>query len=111
MKTKESNCVFLIDFGKTKILAIGFLPSFEDIKVDVRENMTLSVCGNNGSYNYIKCLQYAVGKWEITEEILKKIPGQLIQHELLIGARKLIVSKNAMYVLEDNDLSRSLDLN
>lgn len=66
-KTKESSCVFLTDFGKGKILAMGYLPLFDDMKVDARENMTLSVCGNNGTYNYIKCLQYAGGKWEITE--------------------------------------------
>ena len=41
---------------------------------------------------------------------MKKIPGQLIQHELLIGARKLIVSRNAIYVLEDSDLPKSLEL-
>ena len=80
VKTKESSCVFLTDFGKGRILAMGYLPLFDDIKVDARENMTLSVCGNNGAYNYIKCLQYAGGKWEITEEILKRIPGNIVQH-------------------------------
>ena len=64
--TKESNCIFMADFGKGKILSIGYLSPFDDWKVDTRGNMTLSVCGNNGSYNYIKCLQYSGGKWEIT---------------------------------------------
>lgn len=102
--------MLLVDFGKGKVLAIGFLPSFEDVKVDIRENMTLSVCGNNGTYNYIKCLQYSAGKWEITEEALKKVQGQLIQHELLIGGRKLLVSRTSLLLMEDYEPSRSIEL-
>jgi hypothetical protein len=46
---------------------------FEDIKVDSRENMTLSICGFNGSYNYVKSLRYGLGQWEIDEQPYKKI--------------------------------------
>ena len=80
VRTKETSCVFLVDFGKTKILAMGYLPNFDDIKVDGRENMTLSLCGSSSGYNYMKYLQYGGGKWEITEEMLKKVPGQIVQH-------------------------------
>lgn len=47
------------------MVAQGYVPHFEDIKVDSRENMTLSLCGFNGSYNYIKYLRYGLGQWEI----------------------------------------------
>jgi uncharacterized protein YjaG (DUF416 family) len=66
-QAKDSSCVFLADLGKAKLLATGYLPSFQDIRVNVFENMTLSVCGHNGSSNYLKSLQYISGKWEITE--------------------------------------------
>jgi hypothetical protein len=46
-----------------KMMAMGFLPSFEDIKVDGRENMTVSVCGHNGTHSYIKWLKYGLGQW------------------------------------------------
>ena len=80
VKRRESFCVFLVDFNKGKLLAVGYLPPFEDIKVDGRENMALSVCGNNGTFNYLKFLQYSSGKWEIEEEIFKKVPNNIFQH-------------------------------
>lgn len=78
--TKETACVFLADFNKLKLLAVGYLPLFEDLKVDGRENMRLSAFGHNGSHNYIKMLQYVSGQWEITEQILKKIYNPVFQH-------------------------------
>jgi hypothetical protein len=41
---------------------------------------------------------------------LKKVPGTVIQHELLMGGRKLIVCRNAMYVFEDMELSKTIEL-
>jgi 23S rRNA pseudoU1915 N3-methylase RlmH len=64
-KSKDTAYVFLIDFSKGRILASGFMSIFQDIKVDGRENMTLSICGNNGTHNYMKVLQYTMGQWEI----------------------------------------------
>lgn len=46
---------------------------FEDIKVDSRENMTLSLCGFNGNYNFVKYLRYGLGQWEIEECPYKRI--------------------------------------
>lgn len=62
-KGRETDCIFLADFGKNKLLAVGYLSPFDDVKVDGRENMTLSVCGSNTNSNYFKCLQYGAGKW------------------------------------------------
>lgn len=42
-------------------MATGFLPAFEDAKVNTRDNMTLSVCGNNNGLNYVKSLKYNHG--------------------------------------------------
>lgn len=62
-RNKEGSCVFLCDISKGKVIAQGFMAHFEDIKVDSRENMTLSLCGFNGSYNYVKYLRYGLGQW------------------------------------------------
>lgn len=79
-KTKETACVFLADFNKLRLLAVGYLPLFEDFKVDGRENMRLSVCGYNGSQNYLKMVQYVSGQWEIAEQQIKKIYNPIFQH-------------------------------
>lgn len=55
--------MLLADIHKNKVLSMGFMPHVQDVKVNSRENMTLSVCGFNGSYNYVKCLRYAGGQW------------------------------------------------
>ena len=34
VKGKEASCIFLCDFSKGKVIALGFVPFFEDIKVD-----------------------------------------------------------------------------
>jgi hypothetical protein len=80
-KSKESACVFLADFSKGKVLGTGYMPLFEDIKVDGRENMTLSICGNNGSCNFVKSLKYGNGGWEVEDTFYKKIhSGTVLQH-------------------------------
>lgn len=61
-KGKETACVFLVDMGKLKLMAIGFLPVFADFKIDGRENMTVSVCGSS-PHNYIKSLRYGLNQW------------------------------------------------
>ena len=33
---RESSCVFLADFGKAKIMAMGYMSPFEDVKIDGR---------------------------------------------------------------------------
>lgn len=63
VKGKEASCIFLCDFSKNKIIALGFMPFFEDIKVDTNENMTLSICGFNGVHNYRKSLRYGMNQW------------------------------------------------
>ena len=35
-KGRESSCVFLADFSKSKILAMGYTSPFEDVKIDGR---------------------------------------------------------------------------
>ena len=35
-KNKDTACIFLADFSKSKILALGFMNSYEDIKLDFR---------------------------------------------------------------------------
>jgi hypothetical protein len=66
-RNKEGACIFLGDINKGKLLATGFMASYEDIKVSAMENLTLSVCYNNGSTNYLRHLKYALGQWEVTE--------------------------------------------
>jgi hypothetical protein len=34
--TRDTACVFLIDINKAKVLTMGFMPVFEDVKVDAR---------------------------------------------------------------------------
>lgn len=72
--------------------------------------MTLSVCGHNGTQNYVKMLQYSSGQWETTEQILKKVTDKIYQHEILLGGRTLVIGKKVIYVLEDYDLVRTIDL-
>jgi len=46
-KAGQDTCIFLIDFNKLKIVSIGFVPVFNDIKVNNKENLTLTfVYGN-----------------------------------------------------------------
>jgi hypothetical protein len=66
--------------SKLKILAYGYMPYFEDMRLDSRENLTLSICCNNGSMNYVKSLRYASGQWEMEEQIYKKLQGLAFQH-------------------------------
>lgn len=91
-------------------MAVGYLPNFEDIKVEIRDNLVLSVCGHNGSQNYLKLLQYSSGQWEITEQPVKRVPARIHQHELLLGARCLLVGKRAIFLLQDNDLVKTIEL-
>lgn len=39
------------------------MPSFEDIKLDPKDNAALSICCHNGNSNVIKHLKYAGGQW------------------------------------------------
>jgi len=53
--------------------------------------MTLSICGYNGSCNFIKSLRYASGSWEVEEQFYKKIHNEVAyQHEILFGGRMLL---------------------
>lgn len=61
--------------------------------------MRLSVCGHNGSHNYLKTLQYGLGQWEIVEQPLKKLQGMVIRHEILPMNRTLLLSATAMHIL------------
>jgi hypothetical protein len=64
-RNKDTTCVFIADMGKGRVLATGFMGVVEDVKVDSRDNMTLSVCGHNGTHNFVRCLRYGIGQWEI----------------------------------------------
>lgn len=109
-KTKDTSSVFLLDIVKMKIMAIGFLPTFEDIKIDGRENMSLSLCGYSSSFNYVKSLRYGLGQWEITEQAYKKVQDLAIQHELLMGARTMFVTRTEIFIFEENDLLQTINL-
>lgn len=90
-------------------MAIGFLPTFEDIKLDVRENMSLSLCGYSSGFNYVKSLRYGLGQWEITEQAYKKVQDLAIQHELLMGARTMFVTRTEVFIFEENDLLQTIN--
>jgi len=110
-RNKEGACIFMADFGKNKISAIGYMNSYEDIKVDQRDNLSLSVCTHNGANNIVKSLRYALGQWEITEEPYKKIQNAVaIQHEILPCNRTLFVTRNALYHFEDTDLIQTIEM-
>lgn len=47
----DTSCVFVVDFAKKKVGAIGFLPHFPDIKVNQTGKANLTVCGNTVSAN------------------------------------------------------------
>ena len=66
-KSKEGACIFLADINKGKILALGFMTSFEDLKIDSRDNLCISACCHNGNNNLIRHLHYGSGHWEVTE--------------------------------------------
>jgi hypothetical protein len=72
--------------------------------------MQLSVCGHNGSYNYIKTLHYVSGQWEIAEQNLKKIQQPIIQHELLFGNRVIMITCNTIHILEDYQIMKSISV-
>ena len=73
--------------------------------------MSLSVCGHNGSQNYVKMLQYTSGgHWEISETIIKKVTAKVYQHELLLGSRILLIGKTSIFIMEDGDLLKKIDL-
>ena len=63
IRSKEAACVFLADISKNKIFAIGYMNSYEDLKLDFRENLTISVLCNNGTNNILKFLRYVTGQW------------------------------------------------
>lgn len=42
-----------------KILAIGYINLFEDIKVNFKESLTLSICGKG----FVKLLKASAGHW------------------------------------------------
>jgi hypothetical protein len=110
-KSKEAACIFVADFTKGKLLAVGYLSSYEDIRVDFRENITLSVCCNNGSHNYLKSLRYASGQWEIKEEVYKKIQnGLAFQHEILSANRVLFATRSYVYHFEGSDLLQTIEM-
>lgn len=46
-KAGNDSCIFLVDFNKLKIVSIGFVGSFNDIKVNAYENLTLTFCSGN----------------------------------------------------------------
>lgn len=85
--------------------------SFEDLKIDARDNLCISACCYNGNYNLIRHLHYGSGHWEVTEEPFKKIQtGVVFQHELLPGNRTLFATKQAVYHFEDTDLIQTLEM-
>jgi hypothetical protein len=93
-----------------KLMAMGYLPAFEDIKVDSRDNMTLSVCGYSNSHNYVKCLRYGLGQWEIGELLFKKVQDQAIQHEIIMGKRIMFVTRADIFIFEEHELLQTLNL-
>jgi hypothetical protein len=95
---KETSCVLLADIHKNKVLAMGFMPHVEGVKINSRENMALAVCGHNGSYNYLKYLRYGAGQWEIEEVLYKHIQGVVFQHELSDQGRVLMATRTALFV-------------
>jgi hypothetical protein len=106
-KGKDTACVFLVDMSKQKLMAIGFLSNFADFKIDGRENMTVSVCGS-GPHNYIKCLRYGLGQWEVYEQAYKRVQDPVIQHEILYGGRQLLVTATEIFVFEEHDLVQTI---
>ena len=62
-RNKEGACIFMADFGKNKISAIGYMNSYEDIRIDHRDNLTLSVCTHSGASNIVKILRFISGQW------------------------------------------------
>lgn len=36
IQSKEAACIFLVDIAKNKVFALGFINSYEDIKIDFR---------------------------------------------------------------------------
>lgn len=109
-KARDTSAVFLLDMVKMKAMAMGFLPTFEDIKIDGRENMSLSLCGYSNSFNYVKSLRYGLGQWEISEQAFKKVQEVAIQHEILMGGRTMFATRNEIFVFEENDLLQTINL-
>ena len=77
--------------------------------MDSRENMTLSICGHNGSHNYLKFLRYGLGQWEVEEHPYKKIhQGTVIFHELLYCGRVLFATKTVLYIFEEAEVLQTI---
>lgn len=101
----------MADINKGKLLASGFMASYEDLKVDVRDNLSLSVCCNNGNNNLVRHLRYSSGQWEVTEEPFKKIQvGFVFQHEILPCNRTLFATKQFVYHFEEADLLQTIEM-
>jgi hypothetical protein len=60
-KTKTDICIFIVDFNKLKVIAIGFIGQVNDIKINHRESLTLSLCTGN----VVKSAHVFNGFWEI----------------------------------------------
>lgn len=55
----------MADMSKNRVMVSGYLPTFEEVRVNNSENMTLSICGHNGKDNYVKNLKYGNSMWEV----------------------------------------------
>ena len=68
-KANNDTCVFLVDFNKMKVVAMGFVSAFNDIKVNTYDNLTLSMCQGNS----LRTAHFYNGFWETDEKVYKKL--------------------------------------
>jgi hypothetical protein len=89
-------CIFLVDFNKMKIVSIGYVNSFNDIKVNTKENLTLTLCYGNT----VRTTHVYNGFWETDEKIYKKLGNvNIIKHEILTGDMLLLCTKSHLYFI------------
>ncbi len=68
-KAGGDTCIFLVDFNKMKVVAMGFVPSFNDIKVNTHDDLTLTMCHGNS----VRTAKVYNGFWETDEKVYKKL--------------------------------------
>ena len=83
---------------------------YESIIVDIKDNLSISVCGHNGTYNYLKNLKYNIGQWETTEVQLKKIYTPIVKHMMLMNGKTVFVTKTNICVADEKDIIQSIDI-
>jgi hypothetical protein len=58
----------LVDFNKMKVVAMGFVPAFNDVKVNTNDNL-MSMCHGNS----LRIAKFYNGFWETEEKVYKKL--------------------------------------